>query len=387
MTAEAILFELLGAAASRKLPDKQIASFCKPDMLTALYALSQKHDLAHLAGFALEKLNLPESEEMKTFKTAKMHAIYRYLRLDQDAQRIYSVLTGEKIEFIPLKGAVLRSYYPEPWMRTSCDIDIMIPEERLEEAVEALVKKLGYRYQGRNDHEMSLFSPSGLHLELHYMAVDKGRFEKAQNVLKRMWQDASGAEPFGYHKVLSDEMFYFYHVAHMAKHIENGGCGIRPFLDLWILNHQLDYDPQKRRQLLEEGDMVSFAEAAETLAEVWFSRKEKDPMSRQLEQFVLRGGVYGVLENRISIFQTKLGGKGRYALQKIFLPYDRLKYQYPILQKYRFLTPVFEVVRWLKLLFKGGVKRSVRELKMNAEVSGDKQMATYDLMRYLGLQK
>ncbi|MBO4954226.1 MAG: nucleotidyltransferase family protein, partial [Clostridia bacterium] len=36
------------------------------------------------------------------------------------------------IDFMPLKGAVIRQYYPEPWMRTSCDIDIHVKKDRLE---------------------------------------------------------------------------------------------------------------------------------------------------------------------------------------------------------------------------------------------------------------
>lgn len=387
MTAESILFALLRLIVCGENIDEKVAQQLEPTLLSEVYTLAQKHDLAHLAGYALEKLGIPDCESKSQFQTAKMRAVYRYLQQEREMQRVLSVLNEAKIAFIPLKGAVLRGYYPEPWMRTSCDLDVLVPEDRVEVAASALVEKLGYSYKGKGDHDLSLFSPGGLHLELHYMAVDHGRFEKAQNVLRRMWEDAVSIDDGGCHKALSDEMFYFYHITHMAKHIENGGCGIRPFLDLWILNHRLTYDPQKRRDLLQEGELVPFAEAAEKLAEVWFTQTKMDLMSERLEQYVLRGGTYGILENRIGIYQTKLGGKGRYALQKIFLPYDRLKYHYPILQKHRFLTPLFEVVRWLKLLFKGGVKRSVRELKMNAGISGDHQSATQEMMSYLGLQK
>ena len=35
-----------------------------------------------------------------------------------------------QIPFLPLKGSVIRQYYPEPWMRTSCDIDILVDFEK-----------------------------------------------------------------------------------------------------------------------------------------------------------------------------------------------------------------------------------------------------------------
>ena len=58
-----------------------------------------------------------------------------------------------------------------------------------------------------------------------------------------------------------------------------------------------------------------------------------------------------------------------YALSKIFIPYDTIKFHYPILQKYRFLTPIMEVRRWGKLIFCGHLKRTVKELKFNVNIS------------------
>ena len=43
----------------------------------------------------------------------------------------------------------------------------------------------------------------------------------------------------------------------MAKHFENGGCGVRPFIDLWILNHRRPFDRAKRESLLRDGDCSS----------------------------------------------------------------------------------------------------------------------------------
>ena len=387
MTTESLLFSLLRFVICEEKIDNRIKSCCEPERLEELYTLSKKHDLAHLAGYALEKLELPQMEIFAKFKTAKMRAIYRYLQYDQEAKRLYSVLEEARIPFIPLKGSVIRGYYPQPWMRTSCDIDILVPEQMLEQAATALTEKLGYVGKGKSDHDISMRSPKGIHLDLHYTAVDKERFPQAQNVLGKIWQNADKIKCDGFRRELTDEMFYFYHIAHMAKHIENGGCGIRPFLDLWILNHRIVFDCEKRKQLLREGNLLDFALAAQKLSEIWFSQKETDSLSKKFESYVLRGGTYGIQENRVGVYQSKLGGRFGYARQRIFLPYNSLKYHYPILQKYRFLMPVFEVVRWLKLLFKGGIKRSIHELKVNAAVSDETRDETQIMLQYLGLEE
>lgn len=57
---------------------------------------------------------------------------------------ICSIFDKIKIAYIPLKGAVIRPYYPYDSMRTSCDIDILIHEEDLELAIKNLIEK-GYK--------------------------------------------------------------------------------------------------------------------------------------------------------------------------------------------------------------------------------------------------
>ena len=58
-----------------------------------------------------------------------------------------------------------------------------------------------------------------------------------------------------------DKMFYFYHVAHMAKHFEIGGCGVRPFLDSYLLLYYAQYRTESCCQLLRKGGLLTFAKA------------------------------------------------------------------------------------------------------------------------------
>lgn len=386
MKGEVILFSLLRMEVCGGTVSEELKAALSEEMLAEIFALAKKHDLAHIAGNALSKLGLLKDNEIsQKFKQISMQAVYRYVRINSEYQKLCKTLEEAQIPFIPLKGAVLRNYYPEPWMRTSCDIDILVKVDILDTAANLLVEKLGYARKGQSDHDISMFAPSGLHMELHYLAVDEGRLPEAQAVLENIWSDAAPKAAGMYHYCMSDEMFYFYHVAHMAKHFENGGCGIRPFLDLWILNHCVEHDPVKRRNLLSQGGMLTFAQAAEKLSEVWFSEVEKDLLSAQLERFILDGGVYGTLKGLVAVRQTQRGGKLKYALSKVFLPYSTIKHYYPILKKHKWLTPVFQMVRWFKLLFKGGMKRSLRELKTNAEISQGEIASTADLLKYLGL--
>ena len=84
----------------------------------------------------------------------------------------------------------------------------------------------------------------------------------------------------------------------MAKHFENGGCGIRPFIDLWILDHMKSIDLSARDVLLSQGGLLKFAHASQTLSEVWFGGKEPNELSLQMQEFLLHG-VYMVLQKTV----------------------------------------------------------------------------------------
>ena len=380
-----LLFALLRIAVCGEPVTEEVKAACTPELLEQVYALASGHDLAHLVGQAASKLGLQESEALTKCKQAAMQAFGRYMQLNYAYEQTCAVLEKGKIPFIPLKGSVLRNYYPEPWMRTSCDMDILVREKDLETATRVLEEKLAYRYQGKTSHDVSLFTSDGVHLELHYATIEDYVSQSSEQILSGIWEKATPVEGKTYHMAMPEALFYYYHIAHMAKHFVHGGCGIRPFLDLWIMDEKLEHDTNAREDLLARGGLLTFTKAARKLSGIWFSGTPGDSLSGGMESFILEGGTYGNLENRVSLQQSRQGGKLKYAMSRIFLPYDILKHYYPILQKYRALTPVYEMVRWHKLLFKGGVKRSVHELRVNAAASDGQIRSARELLEHLGL--
>ena len=353
--------------------------------LSALYGVSKKHDIAHLVGDALIKNGLIEDGDLKSqFQNQIVMAVYRYENLNYELGRIFEILEKSEIPFIPLKGAVIRQFYPEPWMRTSCDMDILVHEEDLERAVLVLQEKAGYTTDGKkNFHDVSLYSLSGIHLELHYNI--KETKENLDGLLGKAWEFAVPKN--GYEYALTGEFFLFHILAHASYHFLGGGCGIRPFIDLFLLKKRLPYDADKLSAMLSEAGIKKFAEEAEKLSEVWFGGEQHTETTRKMEEYVLQGGVYGTMQNRVLLQQVKRGGKFRYAISRIWLPYEILKYQYPVLQKHKWLMPFCEVRRWFKLLFKGGAKRGINELSANSRTSKAEQDAAKAFLAELGLNE
>ncbi len=358
-----------------------------PDLLPALFKLSKKHELAHLAADALIRNGLlPEnSEGYKRFSQERSMAIYRREQQQYEYERICQALEEAQISFLPLKGNVVRKYYPEPWQRTSCDIDILVPAAELERSAERLHAVLGYTIGEKTVNDLSLYAPSGVHLELHYDLTECGRFQ--DGILSDIWQYASPKRENSCHFVLTNEALYFYHIAHMVKHFEDGGCGVRPFLDLFLLHQKAEIDGEKRDELLQKGGFLTFARACEKLSAVWFGNEKTDALSAKLERYTLTGGAYGTLQNRVSVQQAKKGSKFKYILSRIFISNKELKLKYPALEKRPYLAPFYHIKRWCKpLTQRESGKQSLHELSQTTAVESDAKEENARLLKELGLQ-
>ena len=350
-----------------------------------IYKLSKKHDLAHLIGYALKKSDTKIDEELKKrFEQAMNMAAFRYVKISYDLEAISYALEKAQIRFIPLKGSVIRKYYREPWLRTSCDIDILISDSDVEKAKKVLVEELNYTYVSAWNYELSFYTPSRTHIELHHVLKDE--VKAIDKVLSSVWERVVPALEHSYLYEMSDEMYYFYHIAHMAKHFRDGGCGIRPFIDIWVLNHNCTFDKENRYKLLDEAGLLQFAKAAEQLSEVWIGNETHTPLSEQLELFIISGGTYGTAVNRVVVRQAITGGKFSYILSRIFLSYDELKLKYPNLEKRKWLFPFYQVKRWFRLFGKGKLKKSMQEAKTTSSVTTEKNNQTTRLLKELGIK-
>ena len=365
--------------------------------LIELYKRSKAHDVAHLVGNALNKCgafkslpsDMQESERAAISKIKEKFteqiftAVYRYESINYELKQICQVLKKANIPFIPLKGSVIRRYYPEPWQRTSCDIDVLVKEKDADNAAEYLQTRLQYRCEEKWKHDISLFSPSNVHVELHFKLLDSD-FKQVKDLID-VWSGDEISLLSDSEYQMSKELFLLYHIYHMAKHFIHGGCGIKPFMDLWVIKNKVGFDEEKAQKMLQESGLLAFFERSTDLVNVWFEGKEHSEITQEMEDYVLQGGVYGTLEQHIAMSQNKKGGKFRHLMGRIFLPYKSMVIYYPSLKKCPILFPFYQVRRWFRILFCGGRKAAMNEIKLNQSLSEEKKQAAKRLIDELGL--
>ena len=340
------------------------------EAIEPMLAFAVKHAVAALALDSMLNNSCVEDENIVAeCKHLLLDIVFQYQKQAAELAKICNLLEKSKIDYIILKGAVLRSIYPEPYLRTSCDIDILVKSADLD-AAQLVLKENGYRYVAKHSHDISFYSKNGVHIELHYDTIEKhNSFANVHKVLSHIWDYAMPKKEGSHQYMLTNEMFYFYYVAHMLKHFIIGGCGIRAFVDLWYLNNKLTYNEDIKQKLLSEGRILKFEQTAKKLADIWFNGEEHNEITLKLEDYVIKGGVYGNMENYYAIRRAK-NSRNKVLLSRIFIKYDTIKFQYPILQKYKWLTPLFEVIRWFRLVFKkASRKRTACQLYVNKNLS------------------
>ena len=355
-----IFLLLLRSIASKKEIDSQDKNLITDDLLEELFKLAKRQDLAHLVCDALEKNDIKVCDKLLSkFKNEKNVAIFRSNQVDYELEQISKALEEEKIDFILLKGAIIRNLYPEKWMRTSCDIDVLIKEQDVKRATRILEEKLSYKFTGKTTHDLQFLTESGLPVELHFSLLKSDG--EVSKILEKVWDNVK--ETSLSQKVINEEFFYFYHVAHMATHFKLGGCGLRPFIDLYLLDKNLKIDKQALNELLKNSGLTIFEKEVLSVSKHIFENSELTKIGLGVIGFVLNAGMYGDIKNLAIINQSKKGSKGRYILSRIFVSYSALKLRYPVLEKHPILFPFYQVRRWFNLLNKKSRKLATYEYK------------------------
>ena len=383
MNVRDLLIALVGCAVKDEASDTcRFEKSLHREKAAALFKVSKKHDVAHLVAHALAEIGIElDGEVWNLFQKEKEQAQLRYEMIRGDISEICACFDGAGIDYIPLKGAVVREHYPEPWMRTSCDIDILVREDDLDTAIDSLVEKCGYKTDRKKTyHDVSLYSPFGMHLELHYnIKVNEPKYDK---LLTRVWEFSKKGDGNCYLQLREFLMLHL--ISHGAYHFSHGGCGVKTVLDLWLLNKQVDFDKTVLMELLTQTELVKFYQALSTLGEYWFGGEVRaDQTVLEMEKYILLGGVYGTAQQSAVTGQIKKGGKFKYFWSRIFMPYESLVILYPIIKKHKILTPFCQIARWFGALFKR--KRISREVKRVAGTEREQIEKTKKLLNDLGL--
>ena len=180
-------------------------------MISELFRLAEIHDVTETMFLALVECGaLKKGDELfEKFTDAEDVSYFRLKRLEHSLAEIKDTFEAAGIDHVPLKGSVMRKYYPSPLMRMSADIDVLVREASLDEATRVLCDKLGYKVTSKKDfHDISLYTPDGMHLELHFNIMENN--SALDGTLSRVWDYVAPVSHKKHEFALVPEFFAFH---------------------------------------------------------------------------------------------------------------------------------------------------------------------------------
>ena len=178
----------------------------------------------------------------------------------------FQALEDNGIEYMPVKGAVMKYIYPAPELRPMGDADILIRTSQRDQ-IEKLVTKLGYTFQSESDHEWNWFVPN-LKLELHKRLVSSDE-KNYYSYFGDGWDWAKTRE--GYRWAMSQEDAFIFEFSHFTRHYCKGGIGVRHMVDLWVhLYNAPNMDKAYVRKQIAKMHLEAFYDNVMTALNAWF---------------------------------------------------------------------------------------------------------------------
>lgn len=352
-----------------------------------LFRMSAKHFIDALVGTTLKQAGvvLPKYWEDRMVK-----AVRKVLLFDAERKKLCAWMDSEHIWYLPLKGIVLKEYYPSIGMRQMSDNDILFDADAWERVEKHMLSE-GYEAEavGKGNHDVYQKAPV-YNFEMHRSLYGKGHDERwvayYSDIKDRLHPDQPEGS-YGYH--MSDADFYIYITSHAYKHYSGSGTGIRTLLDFYAYlsakEESLDFD-YIRTECKKLG-IDDFEQHNRILCRKVFAPQQtynQDSFEQSLSadelemlQYYLSSGVYGTFDRMVANRmekQKKTDEKGKlskltYYRHRVF-PGMELYENYPLLVKHRFLIPAYWVYRMVRMLFsKKRRNNMLREVKAVKKVT------------------
>ena len=318
----------------------------------AALSLAKRYDLAPLLAEAMLSAGLDEGcPDYDAFLREQLKGVLRYTRQSEAEKREAGIL------YMPLKGAVLRTLYPKPYLRTSCDTDYLLPKEECDRAVSLLTDKGGYTVLSATPHDVAVGIRGQVTLELHSALFE----ERDRGAVCPSPFEGALTEGESARRAMHPDYLLFYHIAHMAKHFSMGGCGLPPLVDLWLLERGKTLSGGAI-ELLRLSGLYRFYRAMHALSLSYLEGAPFDEGGEELHEYLLTGGLYGERERRLALAEEKKGGRRAYFLARVFPPKKTLEKRYPTLEKRPYLYPYYACRRLLSYLSSSDKKSQLSTL-------------------------
>ena len=314
-----------------------------------------------------ERPDSPEAVEKAIVRNGIILTVFRQLPLDirsdlttiyyktmkqavtqeHEGERVLEALSGAGFDCIGLKGWEQRKKYPDKLMRQMADLDILVRPYEYGKIKKTMLD-LGYSAGAESSWKHDNFSLNEINVEMHKRLTDDSAAIRKWE--RSVWDRATRVSGSVYS--MTDEDFYIFHFIHLYKDFMNGSLGLRRIVDTWLLGKQ-ELDREFINAFFEQIGITGFHDKMVGLSQACMGEAEMCPDYETLLDHAFKYGIYGsgktYKAGRIVSMSSGsvASGKIRSFISAIFLPFGRMKAQFPILDRWPILLPFC----WIKRIF------------------------------------
>lgn len=340
---------------------------------------AKKHHIIPMLYYGVQYSGITPPAEIMQFSEL---ATFKNISVSQNQlyalEQIYKAFDENEIDYMPLKGSVLKFVYPKPEMRPMGDADILIKNEQTEK-INAVISNLGYvkNESHKGDYDTVWDKKGVLHLELHWNIVSPIN-RVYYKYFQSGWQFArkENNDSRKYEMAPEDNLVYLF--THFANHYRYGGIGIRHLTDFYIfIMKNSGLDNKKIESALSEMGLLQFYKNVLNTADVWFNGKNSTEITDFITDKIFSSGSYGTrAAHNVSSEIRISGAKGKHRLiKKIFPARSDMEHNFPIVKKHPILIPFLWVFRWVRALL-------FRRKKIKSEYDNTKNVSSLQIDKY-----
>ena len=327
-----------------------------------LYNLARFHNVSALVDASLKASSIHE----RTFSGALAMSVRRELMFDTERNAILTKLEQAGIWYMPLKGVILKGYYPGAGLREMSDNDILFDASRADD-VRCIMETLGFSCVSFGERNVDDYQkPPLFHFEMHRSLFSNTYvstsflYEYYRDIENKLMSIST------FEKRFTDEDFYIYLIAHEYGHFSTFGTGLRSLLDTYVYLRRKG-DSLDWNYIVSETMKLGirdFEHQNRLLAMDIFSPGANiDDISLKYGDLLscfLRAGTYGSRENMVKVGINR-SGVLPYISQRLFPPMHVIHASFPFFYKHKILLPFLPFYR---LIHDGGWRKARTELKV-----------------------
>lgn len=229
-----------------------------------IFEESKEHSLLAIVYYSISKLRLKKSIKKELLNQWKKYVFIcstREIHNIENIKKISNVFNENKLDYIMLKGVVIRNLYPKAEFRTMSDCDIIVKQTDLEVG-ENLLKYLGYAEHNDQHGAHKVFRRGKQIVEMHWTLINDDFFNGSKAFEDELWnniREVNIGEGLAY--ALNHEYMIVHLIAHMAVHVVWCGFGIRQLLDLYLYSREYENEINwgKVFSILKKSSLKNFA--------------------------------------------------------------------------------------------------------------------------------